>query len=205
MNNLLVIGAGGHGKVVADIALSTGKWNHIAFLDDNRKCVESLGIEVIGKFSDIFDKINDYEVIVGIGDNELRSKIQIQLRETNAKIATLVHPSSIIGTDVTIGEGTVIMAGTVINCCTSIAKGCIINTGATIDHDCTIEDYVHIGPGASLAGTVAVGRGSVIGIGSIISNNVNICNNCVTGAGTVVVRDIKEAGTYVGIPAKLLR
>lgn len=203
MNKLLIIGAGGHGKVVADIAMSMDKWDYIAFLDDNKKKVELVDIDIIGKTSDVFDKVNEYEIFVAVGNNELRSKVSEQLKEANAQIATIVHPKSIIGTSVSIGEGTVIMPGVVINCCTSIAKGCIINTGAVIDHDCIIEEYSHISPGAKLAGTVTVGQRSWLGIGSVVSNNVSICGGCIVGAGAVVIRDINKAGTYVGFPAKL--
>lgn len=202
-NKLLIIGAGGHGKVVADIALSLGKWKSIAFLDD-KNINNSLGIEVIGKSTDAFRYINDWEIIVAIGSNKIRERIQNKLIAMGANLPILIHPSAVIGKNVEIGEGTVVMANSVINCCTKIGNGCIINTGATVDHDNLIEDYVHISPGVHLAGNVKVGKGSWIGIGSIIINNISIISDCTIGAGAVVVKNIIETGTYVGVPARKL-
>lgn len=201
-NKLLIIGASGHGKVVADIALKMKKWQSIAFLDDNEKINSSLGMDVIGKTREAFRRINEYEIFVGIGNNSIRAKIQEKLEVAGARIPTLVHPSAVIGKQVELKSGTVVTAGVVINSCTRIGKGCIINTGATIDHDNLIEDYVHISPGAHLAGTVRVGHCSWLGIGSIVSNNVNITSGCKVGAGAVVINDITEPGTYVGVPVR---
>ncbi|WP_242302222.1 acetyltransferase [Bacillus cereus group sp. BfR-BA-01423] len=199
---LLIIGASGHGKVVADIALKMNKWQSIAFLDDNESAKSSMGIEVIGKSADAFNYIDDYDFFVGIGNNSIREKIQGKLEAEGASLPTLIHPSAIIGKQVELATGTVVMAGVVINCCTTIQKGCIINTGSTIDHDNVIEDYVHISPGVHLAGTVKVGRGTWLGIGSVVSNNINIINRCKIGAGAVVVEDLTEPATYVGVPVR---
>ncbi|ARK32456.1 acetyltransferase [Halalkalibacter krulwichiae] len=201
-NKLLIIGANGHGKVVADIALKMGKWQSIAFLDDNENIKVSLGIEVIGKSDEAFAYIDDCDIFVGIGNNAIRKKLQESLELKGASIPKLIHPNSVIGEQVEVESGTVIMAGVVINCCTKIGKGCIINTGATIDHDNLIEDFVHLSPGVHLAGTVKVGKGTWLGIGSVVSNNVNITCRCIVGAGAVVVKDINQTGTYVGIPSK---
>lgn len=201
---LLIIGASGHGKVIADIALKMNKWKSIAFLDDNENVKSSMGIEIIDKSTSISKYIDDYDFFVGIGNNVIREKIQRELEAEDASIPVLIHPSAIIGEQVYLAAGTVVMAGSVINCCTKIGKGCIINTASTIDHDNVIEDYVHISPGVHLAGTVKIGRGTWLGIGSIISNNVNITSGCRIGAGAVVVKDINELGTYVGIPSRRL-
>ncbi|MGG4197534.1 acetyltransferase [Peribacillus frigoritolerans] len=201
-NKLLIIGASGHGKVVADIALKMNKWASIAFLDDDTSFKSSMGIEVIGKSAEAFTHINGYDIFVGIGNNSTREKIQKKLEAEGASIPSLIHPSAVIGEQVELASGTVVMAGVVVNCCTTIGKGCIINTGATIDHDNTIEDFVHISPGAHLAGTVKVGHGSWLGIGSIVSNNLNIIKACRIGAGAVVIKDITESGIYVGVPAR---
>ncbi|MGG0276188.1 acetyltransferase [Bacillus rhizoplanae] len=201
-NRLLIIGASGHGKVAADIALKMNKWQSVSFLDDDESVKSSMGIEVIGKSADVFKYIEDCDFFVGIGNNATREKIQKKLEAEGASIPILIHPSTVIGGQVELASGTIVMAGAVINCCTTIGKGCIINTGATIDHDNTIEDYVHVSPGAHLAGTVKVGRGTWLGIGSIVSNNIDITRRCKVGAGAVVVRDITETGTYVGVPAR---
>ncbi|WP_242214364.1 acetyltransferase [Bacillus cereus group sp. BfR-BA-01383] len=201
---LLIIGASGHGKVIADIALKMNKWQSIAFLDDKENVKSSMGIEIIDKSASVSKYIDDYDFFVGIGNNVIREKIQRQLETEEASIPVLIHPSAIIGEQVYLEAGTVVMAGAVINCCTKIGKGCIINTASTVDHDNVIEDYVHISPGAHLAGTVNIGRGTWLGIGSIISNNINITGGCRIGAGTVVVKDITELGTYVGVPSRRL-
>lgn len=201
-NKLLIIGASGHGRVVVDIALKMNKWKQIAFLDDDENIKFSMGIEVMGKVSDAFKYINEYDIFVAIGNNKIREKVQRQLETSGASIPTLIHPRSVIGEQVELGVGTVIMAGVIINCCTKIGKGCIINTSATLDHDNVIEDYVHISPGVNTAGTVKVGKGTWLGIRSAVSNNINITSGCKVGAGAVVVRDTNEAGTYVGVPAR---
>ncbi len=199
---LLIIGASGHGKVAADIAIKMNIWKSIAFLDDNELLKVSLGLKVIGKTEDAFKFMEDADIFVAVGNNATREKIQKKLEEEGASIPVLVHPNAVIGSEVELGIGTVVMAGVVINSSTKIGRGCIINTGSTLDHDNMIQDYVHISPGAHLAGTANVGKGSWIGIGSTVSNNVSITSCCIVGAGAVVVRDINEPGTYVGVPAR---
>lgn len=201
-NKLLIIGASGHGKVIADIAIKMNKWQSIAFLDDDKSIKTSMGLEVIGTSDDVFTHIDEYEIFVGIGNNRTRQRVHEMLETFGASIPVLIHPKAVVGELVVIGYGTAIMAGAIVNCCTSIGKGCIINTSSTIDHDNCIEDYVHISPGSHLAGTVKVGKGSWLGIGSVVSNNVNITSECKIGAGAVVVSDINETGTYIGVPAR---
>ncbi|MBX9974449.1 acetyltransferase [Cytobacillus firmus] len=201
-NKLLIIGASGHGKVVADIALKMNKWQSVVFLDDDESIKKQMGLEVIGSSNDVTKYINEYEIFVGIGNNATRQKIHEELEKSGANIPVLIHPNTVLGGQIELGSGTVIMAGAVINCCTKIGKGCIVNTASTIDHDNYIENYVHISPGAHLAGTVHVGQGSWLGIGSAISNNVNITNGCIVGAGSVVVKDITEPGVYIGAPVR---
>lgn len=199
-NKLIIIGASGHGKVVADIAIKMNKWQSIAFLDDDESIKVSMGLEVIGKTADAFTYKDEADFFVAIGSNATREKIQEKLIEQGLNVVSLIHPSAVIGTEVEIGIGTTVMAGVVVNSSTRIGKGCIINSSSSIDHDNVIEDYVHISPGVSLAGTVKIGRLNWIGIGSVVSNNVNICSGCKVGAGAVVVKDITEPGTYVGVP-----
>ena len=199
---LLIIGASGHGKVVADIALKIDKWQSIAFLDDDDLIKSCMGLKIIGKSADAIAYRDEADFFVAIGNNATREKVQEQLLNDGLSVVSLVHPSAIIGADVEIGVGTVVMAGVVINSSSKVGKGCIINTSCSLDHDNEIENYVHISPGANLAGTVKIGNGSWIGIGSVISNNVNICSGCKVGAGAVVVKDITEPGTYVGVPVR---
>lgn len=199
---LLIIGARGHGKVVADIATKMSKWQSIEFLDDDESIKASMGIEVIGKTADAFAYKEEYDFFVAIGNNAVRKEVQEMLLEEGLNIVNLVHPGAIVGMDVEIGKGTVVMAGVVINSSTTIGKGCIINTCASIDHDNVIQDYVHVSPGVNTAGNVEIGKGTWLGIGCVVSNRVSICGGCILGAGTVVVTNIIESGTYVGVPAK---
>lgn len=201
-NKLIIIGASGHGKVVADIAIKMNNWDKIAFIDDDESIKSSLEIDIIGNLDDILEHRDDSDFFVAIGKSETRAKIQEMLESKGFSIVSLIHPDAVIGVQVEIGPGSVVMAGVVINCSTKLGKGCIVNTAAAIDHDCTIGDYVHIAPGARLAGIVKVDDMNWIGIGSIISNNINLCKGCMIGAGAVVVKDITEPGTYIGLPAK---
>lgn len=204
-NKLLIIGASGHGKVVADIALRMNKWIQISFLDDDESIKSSMGIEVIGNSEDAQKYIGDYDIFVAVGNSKTRNKMQEKLEMAGADIPVLIHPSAVIGEGVELGAGTVVMPGAVINCYSKIGKGCIVNTGATVDHDNVIEDYVHLSPGVHLAGNVKVGKGSWLGISSVVINNKFIVNDSIIGAGAVVVKDITETGTYVGVPARKIK
>lgn len=198
MKKIVIIGASGHGKVIADIAVRNG-YEEIVFLDDDKSIKECAGFPVVGKTSEA--KNIEGDKIVAIGNAKIRWRIQGELNN----IVTLIHPSAVISRRVEIGEGTVVMAGAVINSDTVIGKGCIINTGATVDHDCRIADFVHESVGAHVAGTCIIGERTWIGAGATVSNNVNICGGCMIGAGTVVIKDIDVSGTYVGVPAKKIK
>lgn len=193
-DKLIIIGASGHGKVVADIAIKMNKWQSIAFLDDDESIKTCLGFHVIGKSSDASNYIDEADFFIAIGNNEIRERVQENLLYEGFSVVILVHPDAVIGIDVQIGIGTVVMAGVVVNSSTRIGKGCIINTSSSLDHDNSIEDYVHISPGTRTAGSVAVGKGSWLGIGSTVSNNINICSGVTVGAGAVVVNDICSGG-----------
>ncbi len=197
MRKLAIIGASGHGKVVADIARKNG-YKEIVFLDDDESIHECGGYPVIGKSSEA--GTIDADVIIGIGNAGVRKRIQESVPEE--KLVTLIHPDAVIAEDVAIGAGTVVMAGAVINSGARIGKGCIINTCSSVDHDCDVGDYVHIAVGSHLCGTVSVGDGTWIGAGATVSNNVSICSDCMIGAGAVVIKNIVEYGTYVGVPVR---
>ena len=199
---LLIIGAGGHGKVVADIALQTKRYKKIGFLDDDETLQDILGIRVEGKSEKALEHIEAADIFVAVGNTEIRKNIQSQLMERGAVIPTLIHPNVVIGKNVRIGEGTVIMSGAVINPDSRIGRGCIINTCASVDHDCRIGNYVHVSVGAHLCGTVTIGEGTWVGAGVMVSNNIDICEGCMVGTGAVVVKTISEAGVYTGVPAK---
>lgn len=198
---LIIIGAGGHGRVIADIA-SKCNYSEILFLDDH--AVTNEKVFVVGKTNDYMQFKKQGEFIIAIGNNLIREKIFNQLFENDICMATLIHPDAVVGNDVVIASGTVVMAGAVINSGTTIGKGCIINTCSSVDHDCKISDFCHISVGSHLAGTVKVGERTFIGAGATVINNVDICNDCMIGAGAVVVKNIEKSGTYVGVPAKAL-
>lgn len=200
MKQLLIIGASGHGKVIADIAKLNG-YKSILFFDDNESLKECGAYPVVGKTADISDFEGD--VIVAIGNAAIRERIQNSLYGRNIPI--LIHPSAIIDSTVKISEGTVVMAGAVINADAVIGRGCIINTCSSVDHDCRIGDFVHVSVGAHIAGTVEIGERTWIGIGVAVSNNVSICSDCMIGAGAVVVKDIDMEGTYVGVPVEKIK
>lgn len=198
MNRLIIIGAGGHGKVIADNALKNG-YTNICFVDDNATGV-CMGFPIVGTCADL-PSLNDgkTDFIIGIGNNAIRKKFAEMY---NINWITLVHPSAQIAVRVSIGKGTVIMAGAIVNACTAIGAHCIINTGAIVEHDSTVEDCVHISPGAAMGGTVRIGEGTHIGIGAVVRNNILICSGSTIGAGAVVEKHIDRAGTYIGVPAK---
>lgn len=195
-NRLIIIGASGHGKVVADIALLNG-YRDIVFLDDDENIKECAGFPVIGKTSEAQNLEGDK--IVAIGNAKIRERIQ-----NTIDTVILIHPDAVIGRNVEISDGSVVMAGAVINTYARIGKGCIINTAASVDHDCQIGDFVHIAVGSHLCGTVSVGNRTWVGAGATVSNNISICDDVMIGAGTVVVKDIEKEGTYIGIPAKMI-
>ena len=203
MRNLVIIGAGGHGRVIADIADATGKYSDICFLDDSAQSDSSLNI--VGKVSDYKSYINDCDFVVAIGNNKVRKRIQSELTEDGAVMATLVHPTAVIGSGVSIGRGTVVMAGAIINANAIIGEGVIVNTSSSVDHDCVIDSYCHISVGAHLAGTVFVGSETMIGAGATVINNISICEDSIIGAGAVVIEDIVDRGTYVGVPARKIK
>ena len=198
-NRLVIVGAGGHGKVIADNALKNG-YTDICFVDDGAVDDFCMEFPIVGGSADL-NRLNDgkTDFVIGIGNNAVRKKIA---EAYDVNWVTLVHPSAQIAVNVSIDKGTVVMAGAVINVCATIGKHCIINTCAIVEHDNVIEDFAHISPNVALGGTVFIGKSTHMGIGASICNNVSICGDCIIGAGAVVVRSITEAGVYIGVPAK---
>ena len=192
MKKIVIFGAGGHAHVIADI-VKAEKNQVVAFLDDDINQPDCSGP------MDDYVKYNDSEFIIGIGNADVRER----LSKLDLKWHTAIHPSAIVSQSSKIGEGTVIMPNAVINARTIIGTHCIINTGAIVEHDNQIGDFSHISVGANLGGTVSIGKNVWIGIGATVKNNIEICACTTIGAGAVVIHDIKEKGTYVGIPATL--
>lgn len=192
---LIIVGASGHGKVVADIAVLNG-YTDIVFLDDDESLTKCAGWPVIGNSSEA----PEGEVFIAVGNPTIRERLLD--RYSDREVPVLIHPNAVIARDVQIGEGTVVMAGAIINSGSIVGKGVIVNTSSSIDHDCFVGDYTHIAVDAHLCGTVNLGNRVWVGAGAIVINNIDICRECIIGAGAVVVNNIEEIGTYVGIPAK---
>lgn len=197
---LILIGAGGHGRVIADIAKKNG-YTEIAFLDDNAERVQCEDYKVLGRV-DTAANYADCDFVVSIGNAAVRQRLQEWLEAAGLSVIALVHPRAVVADGVEIGRGTVIMAGAVVNPGAKLGCGCIVNTCSSVDHDCTVDDYVHVSVGANVSGTVRIGKRTWIGAGATVINNVSITEDCMIGAGAVVIADISESGTYVGVPAK---
>ena len=191
MSKIVILGMGGHAHVIADMVKAEGN-EIVAFLDDDTSLPGCAG-----PLSD-YEKYMGCEFIIGIG----RTDINERLSSLHVKWHTTIHPSAIISDSASLGEGTVVMPNAVINARSVIGKHCIINTGAIVEHDNVIGDYTHVSVGAKLGGTVTVGKRTWIGIGATVINNINICDDVMVGAGAVIVKDIKEKGTYIGVPAE---
>ena len=200
---VVVIGASGHGKVVADIVLSCGD-TLLGFLDDNEALPTEIGgFPVLGKVAD-YPTFLDASFVIAIGNCAIREKIAHRL--DGVHWYTAIHPAAVVSRlNTQIGAGSVVMANAVVNPSARIGKHCIINTSAVVEHDNRIEDYAHVSVGAKLGGTVCIGSHTWVGIGATVSNNVSVCDHCMIGAGTVVIHDIKESGTYVGVPARKIK
>jgi sugar O-acyltransferase (sialic acid O-acetyltransferase NeuD family) len=206
---LIIIGAGGHGQVVADIFLAQQKRGLskvvlVGFVDDDLTLHHSavLGLPVLGAIADL-PSIAHEAVIVAIGHNLTRQKISRRLQRQGEQLATAVHPSAIIGSGVTIGPGSMIGAGVIINVGASIGAGVILNTGCTVEHHNRLDDYVHVAPGANLGGEVTVGRGVLVGIGATVMPQRQLGNWSTIGAGAVVTKDVPDLVTAVGVPAQV--
>lgn len=206
MMKLAILGASGHGKVVADTAECCG-WQAIEFFDDAWPALQENGVwPVVGDSAALMGRLADFDgVVVAIGNNCIRHTKLLELRAAGAYLVTLVHPAAIVSRYAAIGQGTVVFAGAVVNAEACTGHGAILNTGCSIDHNCVLGDAVHISPGARLAGGVKVGDLSWIGIGVSVRQLVCIGERVMVGAGSVVVSDIPNDLTVAGVPAKRMR
>lgn len=203
MKTLAILGAGGHGKVVAEMAEASG-WESIDFYDDSWPAKKSCRHWPIkGNAISLLEDAREYAgVVVAIGNNSVRRIKLLELERSGANIVTLQHPQAVISQYASIGPGTVIMAGAVVNVDTRIGTGCILNTRCSIDHDCNVGDFAHISPGSALAGGVKVGTQSWVGIGATVKQSITLGQNVMVGAGAVVIHDVTDNQQVTGVPAR---
>jgi sugar O-acyltransferase (sialic acid O-acetyltransferase NeuD family) len=203
MKKMAILGASGHGKVVAEIAELNG-WEGIVFFDDAYPNIKQNGVwPVRGTTKDLIAAADEYStVIVAIGDNQIRLQKSKFLLSEGLKLGSLIHPKAQVSKYAKIKEGTVVMAGAVINPFATVGMCSIINTSCSIDHDCVIGNGVHISPGAHLAGGVEVGDLSWLGIGSTVKQSIKIGCSATVAAGAVVVNDVPDGVVVKGVPAK---
>ena len=204
MKELLIIGAGSHGRVMLDICreLSISVAGFVDSTKDFGTIVD--GVEVLGDDDWLFKgrNLHSYNMHVAIGDSKRRHYLAQKIIANNGQLTSLIHPSATISTNTKIGAGTAVVAGVIINTGSQIGRYCIINTGAIIDHDCILEDGIFVGPGSRLGGGVRIGKDSFLGIGTIILPNLKIYKNCTIGAGSVVTAPITDSITVKGVPAR---
>lgn len=205
MKNLAILGAGGHGKVAADIAEQLG-WN-IHFFDLAFPSINKCGLwDIVGDEASLIQHAAKYDaVFVSIGNNDIRSKKQKEFKALGFAITSLISPAATLSAHVEIGEGVLIVANACINIGAKISDGVIINTGANIDHDNHIGEFSHISPGVNLAGEVTIGQRCWVGIGSTIIHQITVGDNVMVGAGTVIINDVPAGVTVVGCPARIAR
>lgn len=202
MKRLALLGASGHGKVVADAALAAG-WGAVEFFDDAWPQRQKNGPwPVTGDSAALLARMREFQgVIVSIGNCAVRWDKHRTLLAAGAPLATVVHPAAVVSRHAVLGMGTVVMACAVVNIDAAVGQACIINTGATVDHDCRLGDAVHICPGAHLSGNVRVGHGSWVGVGAAVKQGMTLGERVMVGAGAVVVQAVAENLTVVGNPA----
>jgi sugar O-acyltransferase (sialic acid O-acetyltransferase NeuD family) len=197
---MYLFGASGHCKVIIDIIQKSNLEVIENIIDDNPVKDKINNILIIKTPNDNF--FEGKSLIISIGNNEIRKKIS---RRISANYLVAIHPNSILASNVSVAEGSVIMAGAIINADVVIGKHSIINSGAVIEHDCILGDFVHISPGVCLAGNVKVGEGTQIGIGAIIIQGVKIGKWAIVGAGAVIIRDVPDYAVVVGNPGKIIK
>ena len=208
-SRLLIVGAGGHGRVMLDVIRCQGGVEVVGFLDDDPKLhgQEVAGVTVLGSSSDralIADTAAGY-FLPAIGNNHLRAQQFVSLQEFGLGPWPAVHPSSVLAPSAVLGRGVQVVAGVVVNPDAEIGDNVILNTSCTVDHDCRIEEHAFIGPGAHLGGNVAVGRLCLLGIGVCVLPGLQIGEGTTVGAGAVITKDMPAGAMVYGVPARVVR
>lgn len=207
MDKIVVIGGGGHAKVVISILKKIYKYKIYGYTDPVDKG-DILSIPYLGKDTILQDLINKKDVrlaVIGIGqlgDSLIRQKKVHELKNMGYEFPKIISPQAILNEDVFIADGTVVMDNVTINTGVTIGGYCIINTGSIIEHDCVLGEHVHLAPGTIISGGVKIGKNVFVGAGSTIIHSIYVNDNCIIGAGALVTKDIKISGTYIGVPAR---
>ncbi|GAB5477326.1 MAG: hypothetical protein Marn2KO_07930 [Marinobacter nauticus] len=202
--HLAILGASGHGKVIADAAEHSG-WRSITFFDDAWPQFHRNGPWAIqGDTEALRLRLNEFEgVVVAIGNNRIRAAKQVELENAGAKVVSIVHPSACVSHHATLGLGVVIFANAVVNAFAKVGAGVIVNTGAVIEHDCVVGDFAHVSPNSALAGGVTLGQEAWIGACASVRQLVSIGQRSTVGMGAVVLNDVEPGATVVGNPARI--
>ena len=210
MKDILIIGGGGHAKVIASVLRKHSDWNPIGYTDVN-DFGPLLGLPYLGTDQVITNLKNEKKLqfgVIGIGQlkkYDARKRIIQSVENYGLTLPPILSENAIINENANIGSGTVVMDGVIIQPGVRVGKYSIVNTGTTIDHDCEIGDFVHIAPGVNISGDVVIGNCVLVGVGASLIQGVKIVSEVIIGAGAVVTGNIGELGTYVGVPARIFQ
>jgi len=209
--NIIVVGSSGHARVVIDIVEREGRCRIVGLLDASRAAGErTLGYEVLGRETDLALLASRHAiagVIVAIGDNAVRASSVARLEALcpGLSFSRAVHPGARIARDVSIGDGTVVMAGASVNPCCRIGRHCILNTNCSLDHDSVMEDFASLAPGVSTGGNCHIGAHSAVGIGATLIQGIQVGPHTVIGAGAIVLKSVPAFKVAYGSPARVIR
>ena len=210
MQKILLIGGGGHARVLIDLIKTSGQYEIIGILDSQLKARSTLeGVTVLGG-DDLLHELNKNEIenaCIGVGsirDNSKRKMLYEKVKQIGFSMPFLIHPRSVVSKNLHISEGVQIMAGTVIQTGSSIGENTIINTGSIIEHDCQIGKHVHICPGAVISGGCEIGDGAFIGVGSSVIQGIKVGKNSIVAAVAVVINDVPDISKVMGVPARIV-
>ncbi|AHM58419.1 sugar O-acyltransferase, sialic acid O-acetyltransferase NeuD family protein [Flammeovirgaceae bacterium 311] len=208
MRKIALFGYSGHAYVVAD-ALTAGGDHIMGYYEREKAASNPFNIPWLGYEQEegVLEVLEDQEAFaaLGVGENRIRKKIMLFLKDQGVQCTRVIHPASIVSGMAGVEEGSFVAAGVKVNALATVGAGVILNTGCIIEHECTIGSFVHIAPGAVLAGSVSVGENSFIGANAVIKQGVRIGSNVIIGAGSVVLKDISDNQTWVGNPARRIK
>jgi len=207
MKPLIIWGAGGHSKVIAEAIQQSSEYQIAGYVIDEVSSDEMGGVTIYKSFEQAVEHLHQTHesLILGFGDIEARKKLIERLQRESIHFATIVHPVAHVLGGAKVGEGCFIAAGGIVGVQANLESHCIVNTGASVDHDCFLAENVQLGPGARLGGGVRVGANTFIGMGACVAPSINIGTHAVIGAGSVVLNDVPDGVMVAGAPATILR